>query len=116
MLRRPPRSTRTDTLFPYTTLFRSEKALSAIARLVAPRASVWRDGRRVGIPVADIVPGDIVMVEAGDRVPADLRLIRARGLLVDEAMLTGESVAAAKHEAPVEPAAALGDQIGRAHV
>src|SRR3546814_12558806 len=50
------------------------------------------------------------MVEAGDRVPADLRLVRARGLLVDEAMLTGESIAAAKHEAPVEPVAALGDR------
>src|SRR3546814_8558053 len=93
---------------------KAEKALSAIARLVAPRASVWRDGRRVGIPVTDIVPGDIAMVEAGDRVPADLRLIRTRGLLVDEARRTGASDTAAQREEPVDTAAALGDRRSQA--
>jgi potassium/sodium efflux P-type ATPase len=63
----------------------------------------------VSVPVADLVPGDLVLLEAGDRVPADLRLTRTRGLLVEEAVLTGESVAAEKQEEPVAPGAALGD-------
>lgn len=89
---------------------KAEKALSAIRKLISPRASVRRDGRRTNIPVAEIVPGDVVLVEAGDRVPADIRLIRARGLLIDEAMLTGESVASEKHEEAVPLDAPLGDR------
>ena len=79
--------------------------------MIAPRASVRRDGRRRSIAVAELVPGDIVLLEAGDRVPADLRLLRARGLLIDEAVLTGESVAVEKQEVPVAPDAALGDRL-----
>jgi len=90
---------------------KAEKALSAIRKMISPRASVWRDGHRTNIPVADIVPGDLAFVEAGDRVPADMRLIRARGLLIDEAMLTGESVASEKHDEPVAPDAPLGDRL-----
>ncbi|MBL8223703.1 MAG: HAD-IC family P-type ATPase [Chromatiales bacterium] len=93
---------------------KAEKALSAIRQLISPRATVWRDGRRTTIPVAGLVPGDVVVIEAGDRVPADLRLIRARGLLVDEAMLTGESVAAEKDERAVSADAPLGDRTGMA--
>ncbi len=89
---------------------KAERALAAIRDMISPRANVWRDGRRIGIPAAEIVPGDVVAIEAGDRVPADLRLIRARGLLIDEAMLTGESVAAEKHEETVAAEAALGDR------
>ena len=79
--------------------------------MISPHASTLRDGRRASVPVADLVPGDVVLLEAGDRVPADLRLIRARGLLIDEAMLTGESVASEKREDPVAPDAALGDRL-----
>jgi magnesium-transporting ATPase (P-type) len=93
---------------------KAEKALSAIRQLISPRATVWRDGRRTTIPVAGLVPGDVVVIEAGDRVPADLRLIRARGLLVDEAKLTGESVAAEKDERAVSADAPLGDRTGMA--
>lgn len=89
---------------------KAEKALSAIRKMISPRASVRRDGRRTSIPVADIVPGDIVLVEAGDRVPADIRLVRSRGLLIDETMLTGESVASEKHDEPVKLDAPLGDR------
>ncbi len=64
--------------------------------------------------MADVVPGDLVLIEAGDRVPADLRLIRARGLLIDEAMLTGESVASEKDEVAVAVDAPLGDRIDMA--
>jgi magnesium-transporting ATPase (P-type) len=62
------------------------------------------------VPASDLVPGDIVLIEAGDRVPADLRLLRARSLLIDEAVLTGESVAAEKDETPVAENAPLGDR------
>jgi magnesium-transporting ATPase (P-type) len=90
---------------------KAEKALNAIRKMISPHASALRDGRRVGVPVADLVPGDIVLLDAGDRVPADLRLTRARGLLIDEALLTGESVAAEKQEDAVAADAALGDRL-----
>lgn len=89
---------------------KAEQALNAIRDMVAPHAAVLRDGVRTSIPVRELVPGDLVLVEAGDRVPADLRLVRARNLLIDEAMLTGESVTAEKHEAPVAAEASLGDR------
>lgn len=89
---------------------KAEKALAAIRSLVSPRAHVLRDGQRLSVPVADLIPGDVVLLEAGDRVPADLRLLRARGLLVDEALLTGESVVAQKQELPAQPQAPLGDR------
>src|SRR5690606_22288895 len=75
---------------------RAEQALDAIRDMIAPKASVMRDGRRVSVPAAALVPGDMVLLEAGDQVPADMRLTRTRALLVDEAILTGESVAAQK--------------------
>ncbi len=89
---------------------KAEDALAAIRDMIAPRASVLRDGARNSVPVADIVPGDVVLIEAGDRVPADLRLLRARNLRIDEAILTGESVAATKQVDPVAADAALGDR------
>ena len=93
---------------------KAESALNAIRNLISPHASVTRDGARTSVPAAELVPGDIVHLEAGDRVPADLRLLRARGLLVDEALLTGESVASEKHEEPVAPDAPLGDRTSMA--
>lgn len=93
---------------------KAEQALSAIRDLIAPHAAVMRDGSRTSIPVRELVPGDLVLLEAGDRVPADLRLVHARNLLVDEAMLTGESVAAEKHEGSVAVDAPLGDRASMA--
>src|SRR5690606_17013258 len=75
---------------------KAEAALDAIRSLIAPHVHVLRDGRRHTVSAAEIVPGDLVLLDAGDRVPADLRLLRARSLLIDEAALTGESVAAQK--------------------
>jgi magnesium-transporting ATPase (P-type) len=91
---------------------RAEQALSALRAMLAPSARVLRAGQREAIPVSTLVPGDVVVLEAGDRVPADLRLLRARGLLVDEAVLTGESVASVKTESAVGAKAALGDREG----
>lgn len=89
---------------------KAEQALGAIRDLISPNATVLRDGVRQTVEAADIVPGDIVFIEAGDRVPADLRLLRSRSLTIDEALLTGESVTATKQEAPVAPGAPLGDR------
>ena len=89
---------------------RAEEALQAIRRMIDPKASVLRADRRETVPVETIVPGDIVLIEAGDKVPADLRLIRARNLRIDEAVLTGESLAVDKSTDPVPRGAALGDR------
>jgi magnesium-transporting ATPase (P-type) len=90
---------------------RAERALEAISGMIDPHASVIRGGRRVTIGADEVVPGDIVMLEAGDRVCADLRLIKARNLRVDEAILTGESVPVDKAIMAVDPEAPLGDRL-----
>lgn len=89
---------------------RAERAMESIHQMLAPHASVLRDGKRVDIAAELIVPGDLVLLEAGDRVPADLRLLRTHGLHIQEAVLTGESVPVEKHTHPVAADAALGDQ------
>lgn len=94
---------------------RAEDALDAIRNMIDPRASLLRDGHRITIPANCVVPGDIVLLDAGDRVPADLRLIRSRNLRIDEAILTGESVAADKQVAPVAIDAPLGDRASMAY-
>lgn len=93
---------------------RAEKALNAIRRMILPHATVVRGGHRVSIGAEHVVPGDIVMLEAGDRVPADLWLIRARNLKIDEALLTGESVPADKHTQKVQADSPLGDRTSMA--
>ena len=89
---------------------KAERALAAIRDMLAPGATVVREGQRQTIAGEQVVPGDIVILEAGDRVPADLRLIQARGLKIQEAVLTGESVAVDKTIEPVDDLALLGDR------
>ncbi len=72
--------------------YRAEKAVAALRGMAAPEANLLRDARRVNVPASGIVPGDIVFLEAGDIVPADMRLIEAAHLRADESSLTGESV------------------------
>ncbi len=93
---------------------KAEKALDAIRNMLAPKASVIRGGQRKTVAGDEVVPGDIVLIEAGDRVPADLRLIEANGLKVDEAVLTGESMTVDKAIAAVIPQAPLGDRTSMA--
>jgi magnesium-transporting ATPase (P-type) len=88
----------------------AESAMAAIRDMLAPRAAVLRDGARVTVDGAALVPGDIVLLEAGDKVPADLRVLEARGLSAQEAILTGESVPVEKGSAPVAVDAPLGDR------
>ncbi len=94
---------------------KAEEAMDAIRRMLAPRANVLRDGERCGIAGEALVPGDIVLLEAGDKVPADLRLLTARGMSVQEAILTGESVPVDKHTGPVATDVPLGDRSGMAY-
>jgi len=81
--------------------YRAERSLEALKKMAAPRATVLREGRIATIPAEEVVPGEIVLVEAGDRVCADLRLLSAQSLAVNEAPLTGESVAVEKMAAPL---------------
>ncbi len=91
--------------------FRAEKALAALGRLSAPNASVLRDGREMHVPARELVPGDVILLRTGDRVPADVRLIEAVNLRAEEASLTGESQAVEKQaDLRVEETAALGDR------
>ena len=71
---------------------RAEQALAALKQLAAPEAHVLRDGHRQTLPARELVPGDIVFLEAGNYVPADVRLLEAVNLRVEEASLTGESM------------------------
>ena len=80
---------------------RAEEALAALKRLAAPDAQALRDGRRQSIPARDLVPGDIVFLEAGNYVPADVRLLEAVNLRVEEASLTGESLPVQKNAASI---------------
>jgi Ca2+-transporting ATPase len=90
---------------------RAEQALAALKRLAAPEAHVLRDGRRTVIPARELVPGDIVFLEAGNYVPADVRLLEAVNLRIEEASLTGESLPVKKNSASVlERNVPLGDR------
>ena len=90
---------------------RAEAALAALKELAAPDANTLRNGRRVTIPARELVPGDIVFLEAGYYIPADVRLTEAVNLRIDEAPLTGESVPVQKQAGLVlEPEAPLGDR------
>lgn len=93
---------------------RAEQALAGLRTILAPSARVLRDGQRQTIAVQQLVPGDIVQLEPGDRVPADLRLLHSRSLLIDEAILTGESAVSEKLEDPSPFDAALGDRYSMA--
>ena len=93
---------------------KAEAAMQAIRAMLAPRAVVLRDGQRQTVNGVGLVPGDIVLLEAGDKVPADLRLIETRALAIDEAILTGESVPVEKATGPVPAGAPLGDRRGMA--
>lgn len=90
--------------------FRASRAIEALSELVPDFAAVQRSGQRLSVQVADLVPGDVVLLASGDKVPADLRLLAARSLQVEEAALTGESVPVEKVPGPVDPEASLGDR------
>ncbi len=90
---------------------KAEQALAALKKMAAPEAHVIRDGHRVVAPSHELVPGDIVLLEAGNVIPADLRLIESVNLKIEEASLTGESLPVGKEAAQVlDPDAGVGDR------
>ena len=89
---------------------RAEAALDALASMMMTEAAVRRDGRKIRVPSGEIVPGDVVLLESGDKVPADLRLTRVRELRVDESALTGESVPVEKAEQVLPPETVVADR------
>ncbi len=94
---------------------KAEKALDAIRDMLSPQATVLRGGRRESRPAEELVPGDVVVLQSGDKVPADLRLFKVRDLRVDEAMLTGESVPVEKATDAVAGESDLGERVGMAY-
>jgi len=99
-----------NTLIGFIQEFKAGKAIEALSQMVPETATVLRGGRKATIPAADLVPGDVVMLASGDKVPADMRLTHLRGLQVEEAALTGESVPTHKQLAPAPAEAGIGDR------
>lgn len=94
---------------------KAEKALSAIRRMLSLDATVLRDGKRKQIPAEELVVGDIVLLQSGDKVPADLRLLQVKNLRIEEAALTGESEAVEKSIEAVSEQAVIGDRFNMAY-
>ncbi|MCX7924584.1 MAG: HAD-IC family P-type ATPase [Fimbriimonadales bacterium] len=90
--------------------YRAEKSVRALMQLTAPHALVLRDGKEHDILSRELVPGDVVLLESGVRVPADIRLFQATALQVDESLLTGESVPVYKQVAPVPAETPVADR------
>jgi Ca2+-transporting ATPase len=91
--------------------YRAERAIEALRHMAAPTADVIRGGHEIEIPARELVPGDLIVLRAGDKVPADARLIEAVNLQIEEAALTGESVPVEKNTDPIDnPNPTLGDR------
>jgi len=90
--------------------YRAERALEALRKMLAPTITAIRGGRELEVPSKEIVPGDIVLLEAGDKIPADARLVEIHSLKSDEAPLTGESIPITKELKLSREDAPVGDQ------
>lgn len=99
-----------NTLIGFVQEFKAGRAIDSLSRMVPENVCALRDGRKAHLEAADLVPGDVVLLASGDRVPADMRLVAARNLHCDEAALTGESVPAQKSLQPVAADAGVGDR------
>jgi len=94
---------------------KAENALRAIRQMLSLNAMVFRDAKQITIQAKDLVPGDIVLLQPGDKVPADLRLLRVKGLQIQESVLTGESLAVEKSIEPVVQQAVINDRLCMAY-
>jgi potassium/sodium efflux P-type ATPase len=103
-----------NTLIGFVQEFKAGKAIEALSKMVPENATALRDGRKTNVAGADLVPGDVVLLASGDKVPADMRLVAARTLKIEEAALTGESVPAEKNTDASAANAGIGDRSGMA--
>jgi Ca2+-transporting ATPase len=94
---------------------KAENALEALMKMVVAEAVVRRDGKKIRVNSIELVPGDIVMLAGGDRVPADIRLLETKSLQIDESSLTGESVPASKRPDPLHADTVLADRVNMAY-
>ena len=90
--------------------YRAERAMEALQEMAAPAATAIRDGDETHLPARELVPGDVILLKAGDKIPADCRLVEVHNLQTEEAPLTGESVPVEKQTEPLEKA---GDALNR---
>jgi cation-transporting ATPase F len=94
---------------------KAENALEALMKMVVAEAVVRRDGKKIRVNSIELVPGDIVILSGGDRVPADIRLLETKSLQIDESALTGESVPANKRPDPLNADTVLADRVNMAY-
>ena len=99
-----------NTIIGFVQEYKAGKAIEALSLMVPENVFALREGRKLTLPAADLVPGDVVVLASGDKVPADMRLIQLRSLQIEEAALTGESVPTEKQLAPVAPESGIGDR------
>lgn len=94
---------------------KAESAIAALASSVRTNATILRNGKKIQVPSTELVPGDIVLLASGDKVPADLRLVQTRNLQINESALTGESIAVEKNSQPVNPDVPLAERTNMAY-
>ena len=104
-----------NTVIGFAQEYKASKAIEGLSAMVPEFATVVRDGGRTQLPVAELVPGDVVFLQSGDKVPADMRLFHLRTLQIEEAALTGESVPVEKMTDAVAEGATLGDRRNMAY-
>lgn len=102
--------TTTNAIISFLQEAKAESALAALASAVQTEATVIRDGKKLRISSQQLVPGDVVLLSSGDKVPADLRLVKVRDLQIDESALTGESVAVEKQTEVLTPETPLAER------
>lgn len=90
---------------------KAEAALASLKKMLSLQATLIRDGQQLTVPADEIVPGDVVMINAGDRIPADIRIFSSRNLHLDEAALTGESLPVSKHIETITDTVEIADQL-----
>ena len=95
--------------------YRAEQSAHALQQMLKIRARVRREGQQTYVDAEELVPGDVVLLESGDKVPADLRLVQVNNLAIDESFLTGESIASSKEPVLQEPDASVGDRKNMAY-
>jgi magnesium-transporting ATPase (P-type) len=99
-----------NTIIGYIQEGKAEASVEALEKMMTPECTVVRDGGEAVIQALELVPGDVVILEGGDKVPADMRLFHTKNLSADEAAITGESVPVTKHTDPIAGKATIADQ------